>query len=171
MANEHGNLSINSQNIFPIIKKWMYSDHDIFIRELVSNGCDAITKYKKLDMMGECELPDDYKGKIQVIVNPEEKKVSVRPVTLGPNTAETAAIEKGLEPGEQVVVDGADKLRQDAKVEVITPEARQAAADKGNGERRDGKRKPGGGAPENTPSGGEKRPDKAADAANGKGRE
>ena len=73
MANEHGNLSINSQNIFPIIKKWMYSDHDIFIRELVSNGCDAITKYKKLDMMGECELPDDYKGKIQVIVNPEEK--------------------------------------------------------------------------------------------------
>ena len=68
-----GNLSIDSENIFPIIKKWVYSDHDIFIRELVSNGCDAITKYKKLDMMGECELPDDYKGKIQVIVNPEEK--------------------------------------------------------------------------------------------------
>ena len=64
---------MDSENIFPIIKKWVYSDHDIFIRELVSNGCDAITKYKKLDMMGECELPDDYKGKIQVIVNPEEK--------------------------------------------------------------------------------------------------
>lgn len=73
METKKGNLSIDSENIFPIIKKWVYSDHDIFIRELVSNGCDAITKYKKLDMMGECELPDDYKGKIQVIVNPEEK--------------------------------------------------------------------------------------------------
>ena len=73
MGTKKGNLSIDSENIFPIIKKWVYSYHDIFIRELVSNGCDAITKYKKLDMMGECELPDDYKGKIQVIVNPEEK--------------------------------------------------------------------------------------------------
>ena len=73
MGTKKGNLSIDSENIFPIIKKWVYSDHDIFIRELVSNGCDAITKYKKLDMMGECELPDDYKGKIQVIVNQEEK--------------------------------------------------------------------------------------------------
>ena len=73
MGTKKGNLSSDSENIFPIIKKWVYSDHDIFIRELVSNGCDAITKYKKLDMMGECELPDDYKGKIQVIVNPEEK--------------------------------------------------------------------------------------------------
>ena len=73
MGTKKGNLSIDSENIFPIIKKWVYSDHDIFIRELVSNGCDAITKYKKLDMMGECELPDDYKGNIQVIVNPEEK--------------------------------------------------------------------------------------------------
>jgi len=73
MGTKKGNLSIDSENIFPIIKKWVYSDHDIFVRELVSNGCDAITKYKKLDMMGECELPDDYKGKIQVIVNPEEK--------------------------------------------------------------------------------------------------
>lgn len=73
MAEKHGNLSINSENIFPIIKKWLYSDHDIFFRELISNGCDAITKLKKLDMMGEYQLPDDYKGKIQVIVNPEEK--------------------------------------------------------------------------------------------------
>ena len=73
MSAKHGSLSINSENIFPIIKKWLYSDHDIFVREMISNGCDAITKYKKLDMMGECELPDDYKGKIQVIVNPEEK--------------------------------------------------------------------------------------------------
>jgi len=73
MGTKKGNLSIDSENIFPIIKKWVYSDHDIFVRELVSNGCDAITKLKKLDMMGECELPDDYKGKIQVIVNPEEK--------------------------------------------------------------------------------------------------
>ena len=73
MAEKHGNLSINSDNIFPIIKKWMYSDHDIFVRELVSNGCDAITKLKKLDMMGEYELPADYKPQIQVIVNPDEK--------------------------------------------------------------------------------------------------
>ena len=73
MSAKHGNLSINSDNIFPIIKKWLYSDHDIFFRELISNGCDAITKLKKLDMMGEYTLPDDYKSKIQVIVNPEEK--------------------------------------------------------------------------------------------------
>lgn len=73
MATKKGNLSIDSENIFPIIKKWVYSDHDIFFRELVSNGCDAITKLKKLDMMGEYELPEDYKAKIEVIVNPEEK--------------------------------------------------------------------------------------------------
>ena len=73
MGTKKGNLSIDSENIFPIIKKREYSDHDIFMRELVSNGCDAITKLKKLDMMGEYELPDDYKAKIQVIVNPEEK--------------------------------------------------------------------------------------------------
>lgn len=73
MAAKHGSLSINSDNIFPIIKKWLYSDHDIFFRELISNGCDAITKLKKLDMMGEYALADDYKAKIQVIVNPEEK--------------------------------------------------------------------------------------------------
>ena len=73
MAEKHGNLSINSDNLFPIIKKWLYSDHDIFYRELISNGCDAITKLKKLDMMGEYELPVDYKPQIQVIVNPDEK--------------------------------------------------------------------------------------------------
>ena len=73
MAVKKGNLSIDSENIFPIIKKWVYSDHDIFVRELVSNGCDAVTKLKKLDMMGEYELPEGYKAKIQVIVNPEEK--------------------------------------------------------------------------------------------------
>ena len=73
MATKHGNLSIHSENIFPIIKKWMYSDHDIFFRELISNGCDAITKLKKLEVMGEYTFPDDYKANIQVIVNPEEK--------------------------------------------------------------------------------------------------
>ena len=70
---KHGSLSISSENIFPIIKKWMYSDHDIFVRELISNGCDAITKLKKLDMMGEYSIPEDNKFKVQVIVNPEEK--------------------------------------------------------------------------------------------------
>ena len=73
MSTKHGNLSIDSENMFPIIKKWLYSDHDIFIRELISNGCDAITKLKKLDMMSEYTLPDDYEAKIRVIVNPEEK--------------------------------------------------------------------------------------------------
>ncbi len=73
MANKHGSLSIDSENLFPIIKKWLYSDHDIFYRELISNGCDAITKLKKLDMMGEYPLPADFKAQIQVIVNPEEK--------------------------------------------------------------------------------------------------
>ena len=77
MANEHGNLSINSQNIFPIIKKWMYSDHDIFYRELISNGCDAITKLKKLDLIGEYEAPDDIEYKIQVKVSPEKKTIQI----------------------------------------------------------------------------------------------
>lgn len=76
MSAKHGNLSINSDNIFPIIKKWLYSDHDIFFRELISNGCDAITKLKKLDMMGETSLGEDYKAQIQVMVNPEEKTLT-----------------------------------------------------------------------------------------------
>ena len=73
MAEKHGNLSINSENIFPIIKKWLYSDHDIFVRELVSNGCDAITKLKKLEVMGEYAFPDDYKPAVQVVVDSEAK--------------------------------------------------------------------------------------------------
>ena len=77
MAEKHGTLSIDSDNLFPIIKKWLYSDHDIFYRELISNGCDAITKLKKLEMMGEYSLPADYKAKIQVIVNPEEKTIKI----------------------------------------------------------------------------------------------
>ena len=77
MSNKHGSLSIDSENLFPIIKKWLYSDHDIFYRELISNGCDAITKLKKLDMMGEYTLPSDYKAKIEVILNPEEKTIKI----------------------------------------------------------------------------------------------
>ena len=73
MEAKKGSLSISSENIFPIIKKWVYSDHDIFVREMISNGCDAITKLKKLDVMGEYQLPDDYKASIHVEVNPEEK--------------------------------------------------------------------------------------------------
>ena len=73
MSVKKGSLSISSENIFPIIKKWVYSDHDIFFREMISNGCDAITKLKKLDMMGEYSLPEDYKPEIHVVVNPEEK--------------------------------------------------------------------------------------------------
>ena len=73
---QHGSLSINSENIFPIIKKWLYSDHDIFFRELISNGCDAITKLKKLEVMGEYQLPDDNKFKVEVIVNDKEKTLT-----------------------------------------------------------------------------------------------
>ncbi|MFW5631043.1 MAG: molecular chaperone HtpG [Acetivibrio ethanolgignens] len=76
MAMEKGSLSINSENIFPIIKKWLYSDHDIFVRELISNGCDAITKMKKLELMGEYAIPEDNKFRILVEVNPEEKTLS-----------------------------------------------------------------------------------------------
>ena len=83
MTEKHGNLSIDSDNLFPIIKKWLYSDHDIFYRELISNGCDAITKLKKLDMMGEYSLPADYKGKIQVLVNPDEKTIKITDNGLG----------------------------------------------------------------------------------------
>ena len=73
MSEKKGSLSINSENIFPIIKKWLYSDHDIFFRELVSNGCDAITKLKKLEVMGEYAFPDDYKPAVQVVVDSEAK--------------------------------------------------------------------------------------------------
>lgn len=70
---EQGNLSINSENLFPIIKKWLYSDHDIFFRELISNGCDAVTKVQKLEVMGEYQLQEGEKFRVDVIVNPEEK--------------------------------------------------------------------------------------------------
>ncbi len=83
MAAKNGSLSINSENIFPIIKKWLYNDHDIFYRELISNGCDAITKLKKLDMMGEYTLPDDYKARIDVVVDPENKTLTFTDNGLG----------------------------------------------------------------------------------------
>ena len=83
MAEKRGSLSINSENIFPIIKKWLYSDHDIFYRELISNGCDAITKLKKLDMMGEYEYPADVKKDIHIIVNPEKKTLKFIDTGLG----------------------------------------------------------------------------------------
>jgi len=80
---QKGSLSINSDNIFPIIKKWLYSDHDIFYRELISNGCDAITKLKKLDMMGEYSLPEGFSGKINVVVDPQEKTLTFKDNGLG----------------------------------------------------------------------------------------
>ncbi len=72
---ERGSLSIDSENIFPIIKKWLYSDHDIFFRELISNGCDAVTKLKKLELMGEYSIPEGEELKLQVLVDPEEKTI------------------------------------------------------------------------------------------------
>ena len=83
MQNKKGSLSIESENMFPIIKKWLYSDHDIFIRELISNGCDAITKLKKLDIMGEYTLPDGFKPEIQVVVDTEGKTISFTDTGLG----------------------------------------------------------------------------------------
>ena len=83
MAVKSGSLSINSENIFPIIKKWLYSDHDIFYRELISNGCDAVTKLKKLDMMGEYALPEGYKARVDVVVNPEKKTLTFQDNGLG----------------------------------------------------------------------------------------
>jgi len=83
MSNKHGSLSINSDNIFPIIKKWLYSDHDIFYRELISNGCDAITKLKKLDMMGEYTLPEGFTPKVKIEVSPENKTISISDNGLG----------------------------------------------------------------------------------------
>jgi len=83
MQNRKGSLSIESENMFPIIKKWLYSDHDIFIRELISNGCDAITKLKKLDIMGEYTLPDGYKAEIQVVADAEGKTISFTDTGLG----------------------------------------------------------------------------------------
>ncbi|MCI8417270.1 MAG: molecular chaperone HtpG [Lachnospiraceae bacterium] len=83
MSNKRGSLSINSENIFPIIKKWLYSDHDIFFRELISNGCDAITKLKKLEMMGEYTYPDKFKNQVKVIVNPDEKTLKFIDTGLG----------------------------------------------------------------------------------------
>ena len=83
MSTRTGSLSIDSENMFPIIKKWLYSDHDIFIRELISNGCDAITKLKKLDIMGEYTLPDDFKAEIQVVVDTEGKSISFTDTGIG----------------------------------------------------------------------------------------
>jgi molecular chaperone HtpG len=118
MTEKHGNLSINSENIFPIIKKWMYSDHDIFLREIISNGCDAITKLKKLDVMGKYELPEDYEAKVQVKVNPKEKTLKIIDTGLGMTADEveeyinqiafsgaTDFLEKyqGAEDGDQII--------------------------------------------------------------------
>ena len=120
MTNEQGNLAINSENIFPIIKKWLYSDHDIFIREVISNGCDAITKRKKLSLIGETELPDDYRAKIDVEVNPEDKTITFTDNGLGMTadevkeyinqignlvlSAKKTIIFEGVETEEQVVL-------------------------------------------------------------------
>ena len=83
MSTKTGNLSINSENIFPIIKKWLYSDHDIFVRELVSNGCDAITKLRKFSVVGEYSYPEGHKDSIQVIVDPEAKTLVFEDTGLG----------------------------------------------------------------------------------------
>ena len=83
MAEKKGSLSITSENIFPVIKKWLYSDHDIFYRELISNGCDAITKLKKLNMMGDYQLPEDYKPRIDILLDDKKKTITVRDNGLG----------------------------------------------------------------------------------------
>ena len=83
MTEKQGYLSINSENMLPIIKKWLYSDHDIFVREVISNACDAISKLHKLEIMGEYQYPDDHKDSIHVVVDPEAKTVSFADTGLG----------------------------------------------------------------------------------------
>jgi len=92
MSLEKGSLSINSENIFPIIKKWLYSDHDIFYRELVSNGCDAITKLKKLSLIGEFEPADDETYKLDIIVDQEEKTIKIIDNGIGMTADEVMSI-------------------------------------------------------------------------------
>ena len=106
MAAKTGSLSISSENIFPVIKKWLYSDHDIFYRELVSNGCDAVTKLKKLELMGEFEKPEEEAYKIQVTVNPKEKTIAVTDNGLGMTEEEVD------EYINQIAFSGAQDLRQ-----------------------------------------------------------
>ena len=96
MSKEHGNLSINSQNIFPIIKKWMYSDHDIFYRELVSNACDAITKLKKLSMIGEYEAPDDIEYKVEIKLSAKDKTIKIIDNGIGMTKEEVMSISTRL---------------------------------------------------------------------------
>lgn len=81
--NKKGSLSINSENLFPIIKKWLYSDHDIFVRELISNGCDAITKLRKLSLIGEYEAPADETYRIDVTVSSKNKTITFTDNGLG----------------------------------------------------------------------------------------
>ncbi len=83
-----GSLTINSENIFPIIKKWLYSDHDIFARELISNGCDAITKLKKLSIMGEYDEPDNEKYKVTVFASAKDKTLTFVDNGLGMDSEE-----------------------------------------------------------------------------------
>ena len=83
MTSKQGTLSINSENMLPIIKKWLYSDHDIFAREVVSNACDAISKLHKLEIMGEYQYPDDHKDSIHVVVDPDAKTISFSDTGLG----------------------------------------------------------------------------------------
>ena len=104
MEAKKGSLSISSENIFPIIKKWVYSDHDIFVREMISNGCDAITKLKKLDVMGEYQLPDDYKASIHVEVNPEEKTLKFIDNGLGMHFQELQSSLKNIKTRQQKTI-------------------------------------------------------------------
>ena len=98
MSMEKGSLSIDSENIFPIIKKWLYSDQDIFVREMVSNGCDAITKLRKLEIMGEYQFPEDQHFSIQVIANPTKKTLKFIDNGIGMTADEVKEYIKKLTP-------------------------------------------------------------------------
>lgn len=103
-----GNLSINSENIFPVIKKWLYSDHDIFVREMISNGCDAVTKLKKLSLMGEFEEPDE-PYRIDVVASPENKTLQFIDNGIGMTEEE---VEKYIN---QIAFSGAEAFLQEYK--------------------------------------------------------
>lgn len=117
---EQGNLSINSENLFPIIKKWLYSDHDIFFRELISNGCDAVTKVQKLEVMGEYQLQEGEKFRVDVIVNPEEKTLKFIDNGIGMTADEVKEyIHRLLSPVRQISLRSTRTRQTKTKLSVI----------------------------------------------------
>ena len=115
MTNQKGSISIHTENIFPIIKKWLYSDKDIFIRELISNGCDAVNKYKKLISLGEAKGNADESYKIKVSIDKENSALIFEDNGIGMTAEE---VEKYIN---QVAFSGAEDFFNTCKEKMNTP--------------------------------------------------